>query len=90
LALKDFFNKHPMFNAETIKQKITKISNASFGIFLSHALVLDILASGKLGFSIYELVANPLLALPLTIALVFSISLVIILTLQKTNKTWFG
>lgn len=83
LTFKDFFEKHPLFQSATIKQKITKISCASFGIFLSHALILDVLTKGKIGVTVHGLSMNPILALPITIILVFSMSLLLILILRR-------
>ncbi len=86
ISLKSFFEKISRKISDSWQQKITKISKASLGIFLSHALILDILTTGKLGITIHALKGNTFIFLPITILIVFGSSLVLVLLLQKKFK----
>ncbi len=83
VTLKSFFEKRLVLITKDWQQKITKISQASLGIFLSHALILDILTTGKIGITIHALQGNTFVFLPITIVLVFGSSLALVLLLQK-------
>jgi surface polysaccharide O-acyltransferase-like enzyme len=67
----------------SIKPKIEVISKASFGIFLSHALILELFTAGRLGFTFSSVSVHPLIALPTTTLLVFFSSLLVILGVKK-------
>jgi len=86
ISIKSLLENMKLKLSKDFRYKVSKISNASFGIFLSHALILDILTKGKLGFTIHGTIISPLIAVPLTILMVFSISAVIILLLSKYMK----
>lgn len=69
-----------------IKNKIQKISTLSFGIFLSHSLILDIFTKGKMGLTIHGMITNPFFAVPLTTILIFATSCLVTLLLSKYFK----
>jgi surface polysaccharide O-acyltransferase-like enzyme len=66
---------------------IEKVSNASFGVYLVHLLVIGILASDPFksvfGFNIEAAWITPYIGLPLTIISVFIISYVITVIMKK-------
>ena len=76
--------------SKKMKMKITALSKASFGIFLAHSLVLDILTRGSLGITINGLTIHPIIGLPLTVMVVFSTTALIVTSLQKINPKLFG
>ena len=89
IFLKDIFEKINKKNFKYVKQlkvikpKITKISTASFGIFLSHALILKLFTQGTLGFTFHSLSVHPLVALPTITVLVFTTSLLLVLGIKE-------
>ncbi|GIK83669.1 MAG: hypothetical protein BroJett025_02910 [Patescibacteria group bacterium] len=83
IALRSFFQNKAVRVKKTIQNKIVKISQVSLGIFLSHALILDIFTKGKLGFTLHALNGPIIIALPMTITLVFLTSLSVVLILRK-------
>jgi surface polysaccharide O-acyltransferase-like enzyme len=62
---------------------LTFLSRLTFGIYLSHALVIVLLESGYLGFKLYPTMLPPLLAAPLLATLVFFASAVLTGGLQR-------
>lgn len=90
ISLKSIFQNKAYLPSKKMQNKIIKVSNASFGIFLSHSIILEMFARGDFGFTFHPLTFNPFLALPLTTILVFLSSTLIILNLQKINKNFFG
>lgn len=71
-----------------LQEKIAKLSTASFGIFLSHALLLQIFAHGVFGFKIHSLSVAPVLAIPIVSLLIFFTSAGIVIVLQKYIPKW--
>lgn len=65
------------------RRLITLASTASFGIYLVHMIVLELLTSGILGFALGPLVFHPALAIPATSLTVFLGSFVLALLIQK-------
>lgn len=86
LSLKSYFETSSLFKSRELQLKISKISQASLGIFLSHALILDILTKGKLGITVHATIVNPFLALPMTILLVFFLAFLIVLALKRLTN----
>lgn len=83
ITLKTVFENKKLKISKFIKEKITKISKASLGIFLSHALILEIFANGVIGVKIHALSITPILAIPAVALLVFSTSTVVVFLLQR-------
>jgi surface polysaccharide O-acyltransferase-like enzyme len=90
ISLKSILKNKTFISSKIIRNKITKISQASFGIFLSHSLILEIFSRGYLGVTIHGLITNPFISLPITIISVFSTATLIIIGLQKVTKNLFG
>ena len=64
--------------------KIVKwISATSLGIYFVHVLVIEELASGRLGFIFDGMTVNPLIAIPLGAMVVMTISVLITMILQR-------
>lgn len=62
---------------------LTILSNASFGIYLVHIIVLDYMNDGILGIRLFADSFHPLLALPVTVLVAFLGSFLIIYPMQK-------
>ncbi len=62
---------------------LRKASASALGVYLVHALVIDLLKSGQLGVRIDETSLPPLLGVPLFAAIVFAASLAIVLLLKR-------
>ena len=62
---------------------VRTISSTSFGIFLIHIFVIELLRNGDLGFRLYSWIAPSVYMIPLTGLAVFFISFVIVFVLQK-------
>lgn len=80
------FLKHFWENAliSSHQKTILKVlSSASFGIYLIHPIVLDVLAAGWLGFSISAFSKSAIYSIPTTTTLAFGLSFIIIIFLQK-------
>ena len=72
-----------------VQEKIQVVSNASFGIFLSHQLIIDALVTGKFRVPIHSLMVTPLLGLIVTFSLVFMSSTVLIVLVERVGKRLF-
>lgn len=83
ITLKSILENKKLKISKDIKQKVTKISQVSFGIFLSHALILDLLTTGKLGFTLHATSTTTIIAIPITAILVFSVSATVVLLIKK-------
>ena len=59
------------------------VSSASFGIYLIHILVIELLRKGAFGFRLYSWMGSPWYMIPLTGIVVFSASFVIVFLLRK-------
>ncbi|MBI2381282.1 MAG: acyltransferase family protein [Gammaproteobacteria bacterium] len=64
-------------------QLIGRCAQASFGIYLAHVLILEVLSSGILGLRLDGLFIHPLLGIPLTATVVFLLSLAVVSLLQR-------
>ena len=62
---------------------VRTVASTSFGIFLIHIFVIQLLRSGALGFRLYSWMAPSIYMIPLTGLAVFTISFVIVFVLQK-------
>jgi len=74
----NFAGRHPVFSS-----MFTRLSAASFGVYLIHPIVLELLASGKLGFALSGSTGHPAIGVPLTASITFLISLLLIMLMQK-------
>jgi surface polysaccharide O-acyltransferase-like enzyme len=59
------------------------ISTCSLGIYFIHVMIIELLASGRLGFKLDALAFQPLLAIPLTSILVMGLSILFVSLLQR-------
>ena len=75
-----FLEKHL---PERFKNMILQVSKASFGIYLIHPVFLDTLIKGRLGFTLTGKMFHPIWMIPLTAALVFSLSLAAVRLIQR-------
>lgn len=62
---------------------VRTIASTSFGIFLIHILVIQLLRNGTLGFRLYSWVAPSVYMIPMTGIVVFFISFVVVFVLRK-------
>lgn len=71
------------YEGSLIGKTILILSNGSFGVYLIHLLVLDILSSGILGMAISPYTFNPIIGIPLVSVITFILSYIFVLVLQK-------
>jgi surface polysaccharide O-acyltransferase-like enzyme len=62
---------------------VQAVSTTSFGIFLIHILVIQLLHTGDLGFRLYSWMGFSVFMIPLTGSVAFFISFVTVFILQK-------
>jgi surface polysaccharide O-acyltransferase-like enzyme len=62
---------------------VRTVSATSFGIFLIHIFVIELLRSGNLGFRLYSWMAPSVYMIPLTALAVFILSFVIVYVWRK-------
>ncbi len=67
----------------TAEKAINLLASCSLGIYFVHVMIMELLGSGKLGFQIGPLSFNPLFAVPITSAVTFGVSFVVILALKR-------
>lgn len=67
-----------------ITRAITTLSALSFGVYLAHALVIVVLESGKLGFTLTTTTFEPILAAPVMAAIVFAASAAATFLIRRT------
>ena len=67
----------------SIEKIVLIISGATFGIYLIHPKVLELLGNGVLGFQLSTSSTHPLLAIPLTVLVTFLLSFAVIYLLQR-------
>jgi surface polysaccharide O-acyltransferase-like enzyme len=70
-----------------IHRLITLASSASFGIYLVHMIVLELLTTGVLGFALGPTIFHPLLTIPFTSVIVFLGSFALSLLIQASKWT---
>ncbi|MFZ5910202.1 MAG: acyltransferase [Chloroflexota bacterium] len=78
LLLKDLGGRLPGW----IVAPLRAFSAASFGIYLLHILVIDLLRDGALGFRLYSWMADPLYCIPLTALAVCLLSFLVVSLLR--------
>jgi len=69
---------------------IKLLSTTSFGVYLLHVMILEILDYGWMGFSLNAMTIHPLLGIPLTFGVTIGICVLIVTLLRKTpylNRT---
>lgn len=66
-----------------LQQIMLWISQCSLGIYLIHVIFIDLLASGRLGFTLSATSFTPVLAIPLVAVLVMTASIISVLVLKK-------
>lgn len=66
-----------------IRDTTRSLATASFGIYLVHVLVIEILGSWIPGFHFDTFIGNPLWSIPLLVGIVFILSFLIVRLLQK-------
>ena len=72
-----------VFTSPQVHNVIRWIASGSFGIYLIHILVIEVLQSKIPGFHLDTFVGNPLWSIPLVTVMVFILSLAITRVLQK-------
>lgn len=65
-----------------LKSFIVKLSKASFGIYLIHPLIIDILDKGRLGMVLRPVDGHPLLMIPAVSIVIYMVSFFIVLGIQ--------
>jgi surface polysaccharide O-acyltransferase-like enzyme len=75
--------EHQGFTSPKVQNSLRWLASASFGIYLVHILVIEILQSKIPGFHLDTFIGNPLWSIPLVTAIVFLLSLAIARVLQK-------
>lgn len=83
IALKGLAQYLEKWVSPAIEKIVLTISGATFGIYLIHPKILELLESGALGFHLSTISTHPLLAVPLTVLVTFLISFVVIYLLQR-------
>ncbi len=71
------------FTLPQVHNAIRWIASGSFGIYLIHILVIEVLQSKIPGFHLDSFIGNPLWSIPLLSAIVFTVSFVFVRVLQK-------
>lgn len=66
-----------------LKFIIMTVSSCSLGIYFIHVMIIELLASGRLGFQLTGSSFNPLFAIPLTSAITMLASVGVVLLLKK-------
>lgn len=66
-----------------VKSAVIGISRASFGIYLIHPAVLDVLVKGRLGFTLRADTFHPVFMIPLIAVVGYAVSGIITLGIQK-------
>jgi surface polysaccharide O-acyltransferase-like enzyme len=69
----------------TPARHLATLSGLTFGVYLVHALVIVMLESGRLGFTLNPMTTAPILAAPLMATVVFAISVVLTALLRRTS-----
>lgn len=70
-------------NLDRFARIIRTVSAASFGIYLIHIFVVELLRKGDLGFHLYSWIAPSVYMIPLTGLAVFAISFLIVFAMRK-------
>ena len=70
-------------NMGRVEKVLQIVSTCSFGIFLVHIFVTDLLRTGSLGFRLYSWMAPSVYMIPITALAVFTLSFGIVFVLRK-------
>lgn len=65
------------------RDAVILLSSCSFGIYFVHVMIMELLGSRQLGFELTPLAFNPLLAIPLTTFITFTLSFGVTLILKR-------
>ncbi len=69
----------------SIKNFIVNLSKASFGIYLIHPIIIDILGKGRLGIVLKPNYGHPLITIPMIAILVYFVSFFIVKGIQQIH-----
>jgi len=83
VILKYLSDRHILINNNKINFIIQKMSSASFGIYLIHIMVLDVLYNGALGFSLKPEFFSVIFSIPLTAISIYFLSFFMVLLLKR-------
>jgi surface polysaccharide O-acyltransferase-like enzyme len=83
LLLRDFSIEGFKGKLSVIYNLITMISSASFGIYLMHILVLEILKGHLPGFSLDACTVHPLIGIPFTAGVTLAVCLTVVIVMRK-------
>ncbi len=83
------FIKYSVLNSKVlvsgrISMIVGSFSAASLGIYLVHAIFLELLQKGRLGVTVSSLQGHPIFSIPLTTVIVFLLSYLVTAILKKT------
>ncbi len=82
-----FLNHYLVDKERTISPRfntaISQLAQASFGIYLVHPIIRDILGSGMVGVKISALAFNPLISIPIAALVVFTVSGILSIVMKK-------
>lgn len=67
----------------TALRALDRLSGAAFGIYLVHPIIQEVLHGGMLGVSLSGWSSDPAVAVPLTVLVVFGMSLGLVLLIAK-------
>ena len=69
---------------------VALLASCSLGIYFVHVLIMELLASGRLGFTLNWLTFGPLIGIPLDALVVLVLSVAVVWTMQRTPiLRWF-
>jgi surface polysaccharide O-acyltransferase-like enzyme len=72
-----------IFASQKIHDRLRLLASASFGIYLVHVLVIELVGGWLPGFHLDTFIGNPLWSVPLVTAIVYSLSFLIVWLLQR-------
>ena len=69
---------------------VALLASCSLGVYFVHVLIMELLASGRLGFTLNWLTFGPLIGIPLDALVVLVLSVAVVWTMQRTPiLRWF-
>jgi surface polysaccharide O-acyltransferase-like enzyme len=83
LIVKQFSLQYASLVSKNIQSIIVFLGKASFGIYLIHPIILNVINTGKLGFKFNSVSFSPIFAVPLLVTIIFLVSLIIVAALQR-------
>ena len=66
-----------------VRKASLAVSDAGYGIYFIHVIVLELLNKGYLGFQPMDFIDHPMIAIPVTCLLTFLLSFLIIAPIRK-------